>query len=847
VKTATAERPFCAFLIVSILCCPAALAEYGGGIGDHTQPFLISEPEHLLEMGAHPEHWYLHFKLTNDIDMSGYAWTADNVIGRGGTSFSGWFEGGGHVIRNLRFTADTANQVGLFGLIRRTDYRAIVEDLGLENVTIETQQANGVGTLAYGMGQMSRVENCWATYAITTGDNAQYVGGLVGYVGGGSIINSFSRGTLTVGANSENIGGLAGFCSSTLTGSSSSGTITVGNASRWIGGLTGYFAGSGQIDACSSACPISGGSMEKAGGLVGLHGDGQILNSFSTGTVRGTTDIGGLIGCSGLASSTSCYVRHCYSTGDVFVSGSSGGGLTGRTDGTTFEDSYSMGTVTGLDGSHQLGGLIGSVTSGTVTRCSAAGAVTTLTGSYASNIGGLIGVAGDSAVSQCYSSGPVTVMDGTGANCIGGLIGYQATGQVTSCYSVSPVSAATGTTQVGGLVGNLYLGTIYRSFAAGPVLNAGTSTGGLVGDTLATVTLTGCFWDKEATGQLTSAGGGKGMTTVLMQQQSTFTSASWDFADTWKMFTYPGLGWQAELGYSGDLSVSLAQGETGTFDISVFSLRNTTISWTLAGVDTCSWIAGASTVSGTSAGPSDATTVQFAVDSTGLDPGDYAHELTLAGDNGDIVKLPVVLRVFHRVKLDTFALLASHWAASGCDFGQPCKQADWYIDGVIDVKDLQQLAGAWLGEEVQTVRAEMEEGFESGDFSTLPWQHPGDAPWTITPGGYQGAYAAQSGLISDAQKSELEVTVDLTGWEVNRIEFAWRTSCEEGYDFLKFYIDGEEKGSWSGIQSAFSSPQSTCIPVTGGVRTLKWVYSKDASDFGGLDCAWIDSIRIYAE
>lgn len=833
-------------LLAAVFFSQTVLAEYGGGIGDYAQPFLISEPQHLLEMGANPQHWYLHFRLANDIDMSEHAWTPDNVIGRGDTSFSGWFEGDGHVIRNLRFTAESANQVGLFGLIRRTDYRAIVEDLGLENVIIEAQQANGVGTLAYAMGQMSRVENCWATYAITTGDNASDVGGLVGYVAGGSIINSFSRGTLTVGSNSENIGGLAGFCSSTLTGCSSSGTIIVGNTSRWIGGLTGYLSGNGHIDACSSTCPISGGSMEMTGGLVGLHGAGQILNSFSTGTVRGTTDIGGLVGYSSPTNPAASVIRSCYSTGDVFVSGSSGGGLVGRAMGTVIEDCSGMGAVTGLDGSSQLGGLIGNITSGTVSRCSGSGSVTTLAGSYSYGIGGLIGVAGDNEVTESWSSGPVTVQDGTGANCIGGLIGYQGTGTVTSCYSVSPVTAAAGSTQVGGLVGNLYFGTIYRCFAAGPVLNTSASTGGLIGDALAPVAVTGCFWDKEATTQQTSAGG-KGMTTAQMQQQNTFTGAGWDFADTWKMFTYPGLGWQPELGYSGSVSVSLAQGETGTVNVSICSLRNTTINWTLQGADTCGWITGVSSLSGTSTGPSDATTVEFAIDSTGLDVGYYACELTLAGDNGDSVKLPLVLRVFHRVRLDTFALLASHWAASGCDFGQPCKQVDWYIDGVIDLKDLRQLADAWLGEEIETVRAEMEEGFECGDFSALPWQHAGDAPWTITSESYEGGWAAKSGLIGDGQTSVLELTLDLTGWEVNRIVFACRTSCEYDYDFLRFYIDDEEKGVWTGVQSTFSAPTSAYITITPGVRTLKWVYSKDASSFEGLDCAWIDSIRIFAE
>jgi hypothetical protein len=46
--------------------------------------------------------------------------------------------------------------------------------------------------------------------------------------------------------------------------------------------------------------------------------------------------------------------------------------------------------------------------------------------------------------------------------------------------------------------------------------------------------VTDCFWDKETSGQTTSAGG-TGKTTAQMKTLSTFTEASWDFASVWAM------------------------------------------------------------------------------------------------------------------------------------------------------------------------------------------------------------------------------------------------------------------------------------------------------------------------
>ena len=131
------------------------------------------------------------------------------------------------------------------------------------------------------------------------------------------------------------------------------------------------------------------------------------------------------------------------------------------------------------------------------------------------------------------------------------------------------------------------------------------------------------------------------------------------------------------------------------------------------------------------------------------------------------------------------------------------------------------------------------EGFESNGFSTFPWLNASTIPWTIVNGAnnfHTGNYSAKSGTIGNNGLTELSVSMNI-GMAGN-ITFWSKVSSESGYDFLKFYIDSTEQGSWSGL---VSWTQST-FPVTTGQHTFKWTYSKDYSSVGGSDCGWVDDI-----
>jgi hypothetical protein len=71
------------------------------------------------------------------------------------------------------------------------------------------------------------------------------------------------------------------------------------------------------------------------------------------------------------------------------------------------------------------------------------------------------------------------------------------------------------------------------------------------------------------------------------------------------------------------------------------------------------------------------------------------------------------------------------------------------------------------------------------------------------------------------------------------IKFYKKVSSEDTYDFLRFYIDGNMLGEWSGTTDVWSLAK---YPVTAGAHIFKWEYSKDVTQTGGSDCAWVDYI-----
>ncbi|MBR5982475.1 MAG: T9SS type A sorting domain-containing protein [Bacteroidales bacterium] len=144
------------------------------------------------------------------------------------------------------------------------------------------------------------------------------------------------------------------------------------------------------------------------------------------------------------------------------------------------------------------------------------------------------------------------------------------------------------------------------------------------------------------------------------------------------------------------------------------------------------------------------------------------------------------------------------------------------------------------------------EDWESNSFDSYEWDNSSSVPWTIvSTGAYAGQYCAKSGNIGDNANTDLTITLDVIN--ADNVEFYKKVSCEDPgsggwwssgtsyYDYLAFYIDGNEKEKWASSNDNWSLQT---YPVTAGTHTLKWSYVKDVNTTGGSDCAWIDEIKL---
>jgi len=96
--------------------------------------------------------------------------------------------------------------------------------------------------------------------------------------------------------------------------------------------------------------------------------------------------------------------------------------------------------------------------------------------------------------------------------------------------------------------------------------------------------------------------------------------------------------------------------------------------------------------------------------------------------------------------------------------------------------------------------------------------------------------SGQSGVIGDGQRSAFEITVPDEG----EISFRWKVSSEQGWDFLRFFVDGQLQNQISGEVDW----QLQKVGVTGqGTHVLRWEYSKDEwCCIGGSDTGWVDQV-----
>lgn len=382
-------------------------AEFEGGAGTKTDPWLIATPEQLDDVRNFLKS---HFKQIADIDLnsfsSGRGW---QPVGEQEKPFSGTFNGNGYEITNLSINSPFGYNIGLFGKTDNSEIKNVV--LVINKITGFTNVGGLVGASSYG----DRFINCYTTGNVLGDYN---IGGLVGN-NSGSIndcntsadIYGFNAGGIA-GLNNEEgriynsyaTGDISGLRAGGLVGINDGGYISNCHATGDVsgpesGGLVATNLHEGNVINCYASGNISG---DGSGGLVGVN-EAYIINCYATGNISGN-GIGGLVGINRHS------ITNGYATGDASGNRNIGGLAGFNTDGGTISNCYSIGTVSGYE---QAGGLIGfNLNGGVITNSFAAGDVSAY--AYA---GGFAGV-NEGDIINCYAKGIVS-----GDRYLGGLIG----------------------------------------------------------------------------------------------------------------------------------------------------------------------------------------------------------------------------------------------------------------------------------------------------------------------------------------------------------------------------------------------------------------------------------------
>ena len=279
--------------------------------------------------------------------------------GCGGSRCNGY-----ELVRDLDFRADdsyrtTANKVkwattatagwlpigGIFrGIFAGNSYT-------LSNLSIARTTSNDIGLFSTVSESGSINDLCLLNVVVHGND---YVGGLAGN-NDGSIINSYSTGRVS---GSNYVGGLAGNNGRLINNSYSTGQVS---GVEYVGGLVGYNYSSEIINSYSTGTVKATGSDASVGGLVGYNDSGKLSNSYSAGQVEATGDsafAGGLVG-QNVGSEAS--ITNSYSTGKVTANGDSAsvGGLVGHNDSGKISNSYSLVQIEATGVSALVGGLVG--------------------------------------------------------------------------------------------------------------------------------------------------------------------------------------------------------------------------------------------------------------------------------------------------------------------------------------------------------------------------------------------------------------------------------------------------------------------------------------------------------
>jgi hypothetical protein len=502
---------------------PGASLVQAAESGTESEPIQIDSVQELKDIATGLDK---HYVLTKDIELDVASYW--KPIGTATSPFTGTLDGQGHKINNLMINVPI-NNLGLFAFISN----AKIQNLTLENVSIQGESY--AAALASQASGTCEITNCSVTGLVT---GVSYIGGLVGYYSGtGNIENSSMSGEIS-SSNGSLVGGLVGYFYATgkIENSYMSGEVNAGGDN--VGGLAGCFSGTGKMENCYMSGEVNAGGSY-TGGLVGLLNNSNILQSYNMSNITSKgIGIGGIIGH---LNGGTAIIEDSFNSGTVTGSSYVGGVLGYQSSGSTeIATVFNSGTVIGS--ADYIGGIVGYIAQ----KCAIKESANLGVVSGRSYVGGIAGYFYSTLeVLNSYNRGNIS---GTGQG-IGGIVGYyqQTAGNgIRYCYSTGDIKAAT---YVGGLVGQIYSGSIIHSVAMNDSVTA-TSTGGYrVIGYARSLTASGnlAFEDMVVTVKGTvrsiksgnpghnSMDGMNGKKSTVMQNDSYLALLDWDFQNIWQL------------------------------------------------------------------------------------------------------------------------------------------------------------------------------------------------------------------------------------------------------------------------------------------------------------------------
>lgn len=603
---------FLAFFVSIMTLVAQTSTPPGNGDGSVGNPYEIATLDNLYWLTQNSTEWDKHFIQVADIDATetntwdvgnhdGNAGTADepmgfSPIGENLDPFTGSYKGQGHIISNLYINRPLEHFVAMFGSFSGSD--ALIDSLGLVNADVSGNDR--VALLVGASNNWCEINSCFVEGTVTGNDI--YVGGFIAYASAVSINNSYSQVDVT--------------------------------GSDYVGGFVGHNGNSPTLNDCYHVGSVSA-TGTNVGGFIGSQNTGEIFNSFwnvdldgNAGSLSGDDNLGAT-GLSTIEMQQMCvYVDSAWDFQNEMINGSDNIWGLNQSDNNAYPFlswqgyvhtetccGYETPTGSGTEGDpYQIASLCDlkwvsradatwnshfiqtADIDATETQSwnngegfSPIGNISTyFTGSYDGN---------GHVISNLYINRPATDyvglfgysqnlvfdlglenVDVTGHNLVGGLVGQVFGGTISNSYVNGSI---TGNSQVGGLTGKTDNTTVISNSYSIVEIDAPYNSGGIVGF-VANGTITNCYSASTISNDISSAGGligninvgsvsnsfynsdlfavsaeGTGLTTDEMQQMCVYADSAWDIMmetvngtdDIWGLNAnenngYPFLAWQ---------------------------------------------------------------------------------------------------------------------------------------------------------------------------------------------------------------------------------------------------------------------------------------------------------------